>query len=193
MVLGMKIGHSVAIATVGVVFIGGAGVLGDELIRFKSGYEMMVVSHREERGMIIVTLDGGGEIGFPKEALESLEGGRPTQRVGPSPGYNRLPPRAGNMERFKIPEDYHDRSPVLAHGAALRSGVRVGYSMHGEKMERFSEGPTGEGVSDKVRTRMGGRPDEAPARETPSEAAKRQQRAKARLPMVQPDIGEEPE
>ena len=35
---------------------------GDELLRFKSGYEMMVVSHREEGGMIVVTLEGGGEV-----------------------------------------------------------------------------------------------------------------------------------
>ena len=116
-----------------------APVLADELLRFKSGYEMMVVSHREEGDMIIVTLDGGGTVGFPKDSLILLETGKPTQRTGPSPLYNKIPSRV-NARQFRAPLDEMP-SRFLARGASHSGGVTVGYSKHGKGQERFSGGP----------------------------------------------------
>jgi hypothetical protein len=116
-----------------------APALADELLRFKSGYEMMVVSHHEEGDMIIVTLDGGGTVGFPKESLSLLESGKPSTRTGPSPLYNKVPSRV-NMRQFKAPLDELP-SRFLARGASNSSGVTVGYSKHGKGMQRFNGGP----------------------------------------------------
>jgi len=117
----------------------------DELLRFRSGYEMMVVSHREERGMIIATLDGGGEIGFPKEALVLLEGDKPTQRTGPTPGYNRIPPRA--RASLPVVNRSHDFAgdPHELQTSSTGAAIRVGYSMNGEGQVRFGPGQQGGG------------------------------------------------
>ena len=116
--------------------------LADELIRFKSGYEMMVVSHREERGMIIVTLDGGGEVGFAKEVLDLLEGGKATTRTGPSPLYNKVWSRV-RVGKFLAPVP-DQPSRFLAKGSTNANGVTIGYSKGGQGMQRFSGGPIGE-------------------------------------------------
>src|SRR5204863_1392851 len=71
------------------ILAAGSAVRADELIRFKSGYEMMALSHREEKdGMIIITLPDGGEVGFKKDLLDLLEGDKPASRTGPPPQYN---------------------------------------------------------------------------------------------------------
>jgi len=113
----------------------------DELIRFKSGYEMMVVSHREERGMVIVQLDGGGEVGFPKDLIENLEGGKATTRTGGSPLWNKVPSRV-HVQKFVARESQYP-SRFLAKGVATSEGATVGYSRPGEPARRFSGGPVG--------------------------------------------------
>lgn len=122
----------------------------DELLRFKSGYEMMVVSHREERGMIIVTLDGGGEVGFPKDALELVETGKPTQRVGPTPHANRIPPRARATDILRVHRQ--DLPSRLLLNSSHGESIRVGYSMNREGQMRFGSGPTGEFNGAKIGT-----------------------------------------
>jgi len=114
----------------------------DELIRFKSGYEMMVLSHREEKGMIIVTLDGGGEVGFPKNVLDLLEEGKPTSRTGPTP-HNRVLSRVPSMEFFQA-RYANTGQRALKSGTVSGNMVRVGYSMSGDGQLRFGQGPQGE-------------------------------------------------
>src|SRR5438128_2185546 len=93
-----------------------SAVRADELIRFKSGYEIMVVSHREEKGMIIVVLPEGGEVGFRKELIDLLEGGKESARTGPSPLWNRVP-RRFNDKRFVAPKPDELPSRFLAKGS----------------------------------------------------------------------------
>lgn len=140
----------------------------DELLKFKSGYEMMVVSHREEGRMIIVTLEGGGEVGFPKEVLELLEGGKATQRTGDSPLFNKVPSRV-TVGRF-IAKPQALPSRFLAKGVTSTEGAMVGYSKGGDPQQRFSGGPIGDisangrvgiDIRDRGRNRHPGRgPDE---------------------------------
>lgn len=133
--------------------------------------------------MIIVTLDGGGELGFPKDLLESLEEGKPTQRVGPSPGYNRLPSRASGSEKFKAPLS-NDQTRTLARAAYLPHGVRMGYSMHGEEQVRFSAGATGKGATDRAKEHLGPQSEGR----SPEEIRKRQINAK--MPTINADVDE---
>ena len=124
------------------VLAAGLPSLADELLRFKSGYEMMVVSHREENGMIMVTLDGGGEVGFPRDALDFLETGRPSERTGPSPLFNKVPSRI-HTRQFQAPVRSESELPsrFLARGVMSAAGATVGYSKGGKEMQRFSGGP----------------------------------------------------
>jgi len=47
-----------------------APALAEELVRFKSGFEMQAHAIHYEGEMAILTLDGGSEIGFPKSILD---------------------------------------------------------------------------------------------------------------------------
>ena len=123
----------------------------DELIRFKSGYEMMVVSHREENGMVIVSLDGGGEVGFPKSLVETLETGKQSTRTTDSPLFNKVPSRV-NVQKFLAPRKQEMPSRFLARGVASSEGVTVGYSKAGDKPQRFSGGPIGDVTNGKIGT-----------------------------------------
>jgi len=122
----------------------GSAARADELIRFKSGYEMMALSHREDKdGMIIVTLPDGGEVGFKKDLLDLLEGDKPSYRTGPPPQYNMA--RRYNNKRAEmtvVPEELPSR--FLAKGSTAYNGQTVGYNYHDQKFERFSGGPIGE-------------------------------------------------
>ena len=57
---GMKPGTLTLAGPVAFLLLLARPACADELLRFKSGYEMMVLSHREEGKMVVVTLDGGG-------------------------------------------------------------------------------------------------------------------------------------
>jgi len=125
----------------------GSAVRADELIRFKSGYEMMALSHREEKGgMIIITLPDGGEVGFKKDLLDLLEGDKPASRTGPPPQYN-MARRYHNKraEMMAKPEELPAR--FLAKGSTAYNGQTVGYNYHDQKFERFSGGPIGDVAS----------------------------------------------
>jgi hypothetical protein len=154
-----------------VLFAGLYGVIpvrADELLRFKSGYEMMVLSHREEKGMIIVTLDGGGEVGFPKNVLELLEEGKPTSRTGPTP-HNRVLSRVPQMDFFQ--SRYVSTGQRALKGSAVSGNmVRVGYSMSGDGQLRFGQGPQGEMYGNKIGTdiRQRGHGPAAPESQTPA-------------------------
>ena len=141
----------------------------DELIRFKSGYEMMVLSHREEKGMIIVTLDGGGEVGFPKNVLELLEEGKPTSRPGPTP-HNRVLSRVPSMDFFQRRYANTGQQRVLNSGTVSGNMVRVGYSMNGDGQLRFGQGAQGEMNGNKIGTdiRLRGHMPVAPDGQTPA-------------------------
>lgn len=122
----------------------GSAARADELIRFKSGYEMMALSHREGKdGMIIITLPDGGEVGFKRELLDLLEGDKPAYRTGPPPQYN-MARRYHNKraEMMAKPEELPSR--FLAKGSTSYNGQTVGYNYHDQKFERFSGGPIGE-------------------------------------------------
>ena len=129
-----------------VLLAAGSVARADELIRFKSGYEMMVLSHREDKnGMIIITLPDGGEVGFKKDLLELLEENKPASRTGPPPQYNMA--RRYNNKRAEMvaptqPEELPSR--FLARGSTAYNGQTVGYNYHDQKFERFSGGPIGE-------------------------------------------------
>src|SRR5262245_13355865 len=115
----------------------------DELIRFKSGYEMMALSHREEKGMIFIKLPDGGEVGFKKELIDLLEGDKPASRTGPPPQYNMA--KRFNNDKFVAPKQEEELpSRFLAKGATSYNGQTVGYNYSGQKFERFSGGPIGE-------------------------------------------------
>jgi len=129
----------IAPALFALLVVSSAPVLADELLRFKSGYEMMVISHREEGNLVIVTLDGGGEVGFPKDSLLMLEEGKPTTRTGPSPLLNKVPSRVSTRQ-FKAPIGEMP-SRYLARGVTSSGGTTVGYSRHGKGQQRFSGGP----------------------------------------------------
>jgi hypothetical protein len=115
----------------------------DELIRFKTGYEMMVASHREEKGLIIVTLQGGGEVGFQKDLIETLEGGKTGNNLSYSPLFGKVPSRVhvgAFIGKPKAPEP----SRFLAQGTTHKvEGATVGYSYAGQEADRFSGGPLG--------------------------------------------------
>ena len=138
--LSMRMRISTLPALLVLLSLAGSPVLADELLRFKSGYEMMVVSHREQGTMVIVTLDGGGEVGFPKDSLVLLEGGKATTRTGPSPLFNKVPSRVSNKQ-FMTPIAQLMPSRFLAKGAASPNGTTVGYSKGGKGQQRFSGGP----------------------------------------------------
>jgi opacity protein-like surface antigen len=127
-----------------VLLAASAAARADELIRFKSGYEMMAISHREEKdGMIIITLPDGGEVGFKKDLLELLEGDKESARTGPPPQYNMA--RRYNNKRAELmakPEELPSR--FLAKGSTAYNGQTVGNNYHDQKFERFSGGPIGE-------------------------------------------------
>ncbi len=119
-------------AFVFVLALAGAAAHADELIRFKSGYEMMVVSHREEKGMVMVTLEGGGEVGFPKDLIENLEGGKESARTTPSPLWNKVPSRV-HVQKFLAPRKAEMPSRFLARGVSNAEGVTIGYSKAGDR------------------------------------------------------------
>ena len=122
----------------------GSAARADELIRFKSGYEMMALSHREDKnGMIIITLPDGGEVGFKKDLLELLEGDKPASRTGPPPQYN-MARRYHNKKAEMVPQPEELPSRFLAKGSTAYNGQTVGYNYHDQKFERFSGGPLGE-------------------------------------------------
>ena len=126
------------------ILAAGTAARADELIRFKSGYEMMALSHREDKnGMIIITLPDGGEVGFKKELIYLLEEDKPSYRTGPPPQYNMA--RRYNNKRAEMmakPEELPSR--FLAKGSTAYNGQTVGYNYHDQKYERFSGGPIGE-------------------------------------------------
>ena len=116
--------------------------LADELIRFKTGYEMMVVSHREEKGLMILTLQGGGEVGIQKDLIETLEEGKVGINLSPSPLFNKVPSRV-HVGAF-IGKKGSEPSRFLAKGTTHKvEGATVGYSYAGQTMDRFSGGPLG--------------------------------------------------
>jgi hypothetical protein len=158
----------------------------DELLRFKSGYEMMVLSHRDVGDMIYVSLEGGGEVGFKKDLLELLEEGKESQRVTPFQGYNRLPSRAAAAnDKFRVAPSA-EPSNTLAHGHSLPNGVRVGYSMHGEGLTRF--GPPPDWIQDSARERFKTKAllaEPVSPDETPEKTEKRRQAEKALAPKVE--------
>jgi len=122
----------------------GSAVHADELIRFKSGYEMMALSHREDKdGMIIITLPDGGEVGFKKDLLDLLEGDKASARTGPPPQYN-MARRYHNKRAEMVAKPEELPSRFLARGSTAYNGQTVGYNYHDQKFERFSGGPIGE-------------------------------------------------
>jgi hypothetical protein len=127
-----------------VLLAAGSAARADELIRFKSGYEMMALSHREDKnGMIIITLPDGGEVGFKKEVLDLLEGDKAPSRTGPPPQYN-MARRYNNKRAEMIAQPEELPSRFLAKGSTSYNGQTVGYNYHDQKFERFSGGPIGE-------------------------------------------------
>jgi hypothetical protein len=127
-----------------VLLAAGSAARADELIRFKSGYEMMALSHREDKnGMIIITLPDGGEVGFKRELLDLLEGDKAPARTGPPPQYN-MARRYNNRRAEMLAKPDELPSRFLAKGSTAYNGQTVGYNYHDQKFERFSGGPIGE-------------------------------------------------
>lgn len=124
------------------ILLYGSAALADELIRFKSGYEMMASSHREQGAMVYLSLAGGGEIGFSKDLIESIEGDKINADRGNSPLLNKVHSRV-NVQKFLAPKKDELPSRFLARGMSSVEGVHVGYSFAGEKPQRFSGGPSG--------------------------------------------------
>jgi len=53
--------------------IAGLPALADEIVHFKNGTAMPVVSHEVDGDTILVTLDGGSQMGFPLEQVDRVE------------------------------------------------------------------------------------------------------------------------
>jgi hypothetical protein len=124
-----------------------------QVVRFKSGFELVALNVRYEGEMVILTLEGGSEVGFPRWALQDLE----RSKTGPMPqkdtyGRNRVSPESRIGKNFAPISSSEQKKIDAARGKVLASSsmneknsgksVSVGYSLGGPQ-RRFSAGPTG--------------------------------------------------
>jgi hypothetical protein len=98
------------LALLAAVTVAGLPVLADEIVHFKNGTAMPIVSHEVDGDMIRVVLDGGSTMGFPLEQVDRVEDAQ-GKVVSSGDSFNQAVPRvpdptSGGRQTASAPSRY---------------------------------------------------------------------------------------
>lgn len=126
-----------------------------QVVRFKTGFEMLATSVRYDGEMIILTLEGGSQVGFPKWVIEevSLDQSTPgftTDRFDRNKVRDLQTLGGGKFRSFQVPGNGKGAEGaeafVLASGVSVPNdgkSVPIGFSTGGPQERFLPAAPTG--------------------------------------------------
>ena len=121
-----------------VLLTAGAAQAG-QLVRFKTGFELQALSIRYEKDMVILTLEGGNEVGFPRWVLAKVQQDDSISApVVEGWGRNRVRSRQGGAPllspqetaRIEISGPSPDQKKIIAQGESNSTNgrsIQVGF------------------------------------------------------------------
>ena len=123
------------------VLVAAGAAQAGQLVRFKTGFELQALSVRYEKDMVILTLEGGSEVGFPQWVLAKIQQDDSVSApVVEGWGRNRVRSRQGGAPllspqetaRIEISGPSPDQKKIIAQGESNSTNgrsIQVGFSM----------------------------------------------------------------